>query len=415
MKICFFSKYPPIEGGVSSRTYWFSKALGERGIEVHLVTNAFEVEEIYKEKIDWKESGIMSKYQPDNVFVHNLHYSNHSLRHIPSSPAYLERLVNRGLEIIEQFDCDLIDSFYTLPYGLAGFITKILTGRPQILRHAGSDIGRLFFHPDLTKIFVSVFREIDCIVSSSLMVDFFRQYGVGRRRISLSRGWSVYPLAFNPNIQPYDFKKLGINVKKDAPIITYIGKFSQKFKGLYELVETLNSFKTNFFLILVTNGQNLEEFQSYLKTLKGLRGKYKIVGFLPPWEIPHIIKGSCCLVQLEKNFPIKTHSPVQLQEAMAVGKACLVSDEIYLKYKYHHKYHFRLKDRKNLLVANPKNRRQLKEKLKLILAKPEILDKIGRAAYNLVDWQKEFNQHIEENLNLYEKIRKRRTGRQFNL
>ena len=54
MKVCFFSKYPPIEGGISSRTYWLAKALGERKIEVHLVTNALEVEENYKEAIDWE-------------------------------------------------------------------------------------------------------------------------------------------------------------------------------------------------------------------------------------------------------------------------------------------------------------------------------------------------------------------------
>ena len=42
-------KYPPIEGGVSARVYWLAKALGERGHEVHIVTNAQEVESEYKE------------------------------------------------------------------------------------------------------------------------------------------------------------------------------------------------------------------------------------------------------------------------------------------------------------------------------------------------------------------------------
>ena len=42
MKICFISKYPPIEGGVSARVYWLTKSLGEKGHEVHIVTNAQE-------------------------------------------------------------------------------------------------------------------------------------------------------------------------------------------------------------------------------------------------------------------------------------------------------------------------------------------------------------------------------------
>jgi len=36
-------KYPPIEGGVSAKVYWLAKALGERGYEVYIFTNAQEI------------------------------------------------------------------------------------------------------------------------------------------------------------------------------------------------------------------------------------------------------------------------------------------------------------------------------------------------------------------------------------
>jgi|GEM_PF-5272935 len=126
MKICFFTKYPPIEGGVSAQTYWLSKALGEKGIEIHIVTNALEVEEAFKEKLDLENLEELKNYLPPNVFVHNLESVFRNLRfsHIPQSPAYLERLINKGLEVFINHKCDLIDSFYILPYGLAGFITK---------------------------------------------------------------------------------------------------------------------------------------------------------------------------------------------------------------------------------------------------------------------------------------------------
>jgi len=48
MKICMIGKYPPIEGGVSARNYWIARGLSERGHEVHLVTNADEVEPAYR-------------------------------------------------------------------------------------------------------------------------------------------------------------------------------------------------------------------------------------------------------------------------------------------------------------------------------------------------------------------------------
>ncbi len=48
------SKYPLIEGGVASQVYWLAKGLGERGHKVHIVTNALEVEEENREKLDMK-------------------------------------------------------------------------------------------------------------------------------------------------------------------------------------------------------------------------------------------------------------------------------------------------------------------------------------------------------------------------
>ncbi len=401
MKICFFSKYPPIEGSISAKTYWLSKALGERRFEIHIVTNALEVEEEYKENIEWENAGDVMQYQPNNVFVHGINpKSCIPFFHIPRSTAYLERLVSRGIEIIEQYQCDLIDSYYILPYGLAGFIAKILTGKPQILRYAGSDIFKLFLNPELKTFFLAALRGADRIVISSAMINFFKQVSVNPQRLHLKKSFSPYPEAFNPGAEPFDLKKLGIDISKNTPVITYFGKYNKEFKGLYEIAQALNSIRENFFFVLVCNGRNIAEFETYLKNLKGLKNKYKIVGFLPPWHIPGIMKASACIIQLEKNFPVKIHRPSQIQEAMAVGKTCLISDDLYEKFKEE----FKLEDQKNILVANPKDQNQLKEKLKLILAKPEILEKIGREAYNTVDWQKKFDIYIEGNIKLYESL-----------
>jgi hypothetical protein len=43
MKICLVGKYPPIQGGVSARTYSYAHALARKGHQVHVVTNAKEV------------------------------------------------------------------------------------------------------------------------------------------------------------------------------------------------------------------------------------------------------------------------------------------------------------------------------------------------------------------------------------
>ena len=42
MRICIIGKFPPIQGGVSMRTYWTAHGLAARGHEVHVITNAKE-------------------------------------------------------------------------------------------------------------------------------------------------------------------------------------------------------------------------------------------------------------------------------------------------------------------------------------------------------------------------------------
>jgi len=110
MRICIISKYPPIEGGVSARVYWLTKALGEKEHEIHIVTNAQEVEEEYKERIDDNRE----EYPPQNVYIHNINSDNNPW-HIPFSKAYTERITNLAIEVIEKYNIQLIDSYYILP------------------------------------------------------------------------------------------------------------------------------------------------------------------------------------------------------------------------------------------------------------------------------------------------------------
>ena len=48
VRLCFVGKYPPIEGGVARDNLWAAFALAEQGHEVHVVTNAREVEDRFR-------------------------------------------------------------------------------------------------------------------------------------------------------------------------------------------------------------------------------------------------------------------------------------------------------------------------------------------------------------------------------
>jgi glycosyltransferase involved in cell wall biosynthesis len=113
MRICLISKYPPIEGGESAKAYWLAKALGERGHEVHVVTNTWEVESDYRELIETDD--LNSAYQPKGVYVHNTDPFIEPA-YIPYSRPYTEKIASLAIDIIKEYDLQLIDSWYILPY-----------------------------------------------------------------------------------------------------------------------------------------------------------------------------------------------------------------------------------------------------------------------------------------------------------
>ena len=65
MKLSLIFKYPPIQGGTSAQGYWLAKGLGTKGHEVHVITNAYEVEEEFREKLDADD---LKEYQPNPMF-----------------------------------------------------------------------------------------------------------------------------------------------------------------------------------------------------------------------------------------------------------------------------------------------------------------------------------------------------------
>jgi hypothetical protein len=72
MRILIVGKYPPIQGGVSSHTYWLARGLGELGHDVSVVTNADRVEEMYRIPINMNDHHTLHEYQPKGVRIESL-------------------------------------------------------------------------------------------------------------------------------------------------------------------------------------------------------------------------------------------------------------------------------------------------------------------------------------------------------
>lgn len=395
MRICIISKYPPIEGGVSARVYWLAKAMGELGHEVHIVTNAQEVEKEYKERFDNNEQ----EYLPKNVYLHSTNIDANPW-HIPFSKAYTERISNLALEVIEKHNIQLIDSSYILPYGIAGFIARSITGKPQILRHAGSDMGKLFVSSSYNTLFKKVFQEADKIITIQPMKEMFLSLGIPESKIGFDEKVSVDTKAFNPEVSPFP---LSDHVKREipkCPIITFIGKINYywKTKGLTELVEAVKEIKSDFLLLFVANGKGLREFQNLIRE-SNLEEQSVFIDFVPPWKIPSIIKLSTCVVVPERDFPIQYHMPILPREVMAVGKCLILSKELYNKQCYGN-----LTDGENVLLIDPNNIKQFRAIIEDVIQNPDTALRIGQNAYKFSRQIENFKEYIDLTIDLYASV-----------
>lgn len=392
MKVCLLSKYPPIEGGVAAKVYWLAKALGEKGHEVHIVTNALEVEDEYKERINDNKK----EYSHQNVYVHNSNPYNNPW-HIPFSKAYTERIANLAIEVIEKYNIQLIDSYYILPYCISGFIARNITGRPQILRHAGSDITKIFTSPSYNTLFKSIFQKVDKIVTISPLKEMFLSIGISESRIVFDEKVGVDTKAFNPDVSSFPLSDYIGRKIPECPIITYIGKINYywKTKGLYELIEAVKGIKSDFLLLFVANGKGLPEFQNLIQE-KDLK-KYSIfLGFVPPWKIPSIIKLSTCVVVPEREFPIQHHMPILPREVMAVGKCLILSKELYNKRCYGN-----LIDGENVFLVDPRELKDFRRIIEKVISQPDTALKIGQNAYKYARKSENFDEYIDFTLDLY--------------
>src|SRR5262249_45564770 len=102
MKICIFGKYPPIQGGVSMRTYWVAHGLARLGHTVHVVTNANEVTapyRMYMREEDWARCD--GKYDGGSVKVHWTESYGKREWHIPGGVPYVTKLASLGLELAQ--------------------------------------------------------------------------------------------------------------------------------------------------------------------------------------------------------------------------------------------------------------------------------------------------------------------------
>ncbi len=407
MRICFIGKYPPIQGGVSARNYWITRWLAERGHHVHVVTNAAEVEPAFRITLLPQDPNFpnlpgdeawLSIVPPRGCLrVSQTQPHDASARHIPDHNPFVTKLASLAIEAIERERLDTVVGSYFEPYAVAAWMAAKLTGRPLIVRHAGSDVGRLLHHPQLGPCYAALLRDAAIVCGSGPTVREFAALGVAETRLRLDPGFVVprevfHPLAPRANLN--DLLSLVASAQSQAdaralppvdpslPIVGLYGKIGPT-KGTFDLVSALGRLRAagrRFQLIVVGGGEPrwIERFQQ-LVSARGLERDTRLLPFIAHWRIPAFLRAVNVACFLEHDFPIERHSPGIPQEVLAVATPLVTTVEIARKQRFAPAL---VHGHNVLLVRNPSDHGELSAVLDRVCSDPEAVAAVGRRGHD---------------------------------
>ena len=407
MRVLIIGKYPPLQGGVSAQTFWTARALAHRGYDVDVVTNATEAPQGLRAFLDGDaEQWCSGSVGHGHVRVH-LTEALARNSYLPWSNPFASKLFGRALEVIGPDGCDGILGWYFEPFGLVAAMAGMATGSAVVLRHAGSDLGRLARHSDLRVSYSWMLGQARAVLTGSRSGGEARTRleelaPAGTRFVPVAR--SRLPQVFSPTAPPLEVSGLLERAAEwfDAsplpkPLIARINRANRKridsaaptvgvygkvgaVKGTYDLLAALDSLARrdiafNFLPIACGPAARLTEFYESVLGLELVASRTLLLPPLAPWVVPRFLTRCDLVCALEREFPIKFHAPVVPREVLASGTCLVVSRELAEKQPVRDS----LVDLKNcVIIDDPRDCANLAERLELLLTDPGRARVIGK-------------------------------------
>lgn len=312
MKICIISKYPPIQGGISAKTYWMAQGLAERGIETHVVTNGNCVEKEYF--IDDTPPEI-----PLNLIIH---FVDPDIPwHIPYSELYTSKLLDKTLEVINEYHIDLIDTHYLIPYGIVGYLASKIKGIPYIVRHGGSDVVKFLQDGIFRHLLRNVLQDAAAVITDDTSKGLFKNIN---SNVCLLPRYIPDERYFKPCFTSHEI-----------PTFAYIGKinFYWKYKSLDKIVSIFSGINEEHKLLFVGQGKGFEDFSRFVEG-SGLKS-YEFRKFVHPVNMPSLLNNIDYLLYFTQDNPIRDFSNM-VGEALWSGISLIVDKTMSIDaYKKH--------------------------------------------------------------------------------
>jgi glycosyltransferase involved in cell wall biosynthesis len=387
VNICIVGKYLPIEGGVSTQTYWLARGLARRGHNVHVVSNSNEVEDAYRVELRPQDSKwVQPRFRPGGaVYLYGPQaYSRRAMGHIPRSNPFVTKLASVATDVIRSGSCEVVLSYYLEPYALSGYLASLWTGRPLVIKHAGSDLDKLFAVPDCATTYSEVLRAARFIATQRPLAARFLRLGIPPDRIRTDLGFALPLSVFSPRALPLQFDGRDHALLNDGPGREYdsslpsIGIYGKigEVKGTFALIQALCLLKAEGlrFNLMAMVGKCAGQTLDVHLTQANLRDNTYVLPFLPNWLVPRFIRSCTAICFLERHFPVAIHRPIVPQEVLASGTCLVVSEEIARKQSYESNL---LQGSNALIVKNPRDVCELASTLRQVIREPRLAAKIG--------------------------------------
>jgi glycosyltransferase involved in cell wall biosynthesis len=343
-------KFPPIQGGVSMRTYWAAHALAMRGHDVHVVTNAKEVRPPFRMHMrsqDWQRCE--ARYGTGSVTVHWTDPVDRSQSYIPMASPFVSKLAAIAARVHSECPFDVIYSHYLEPYGVAGHLAAQIAGVPHVPRMAGSDAGRLWHHPQFEALYDHVLRSAEVVIAAGEVAERAIARGVAPDRIAYGGQFVVPEDLFCPDGPGLDLAELRAEAGMDRdlrdstwgefagerPYFGVCGKLGES-KGSFALLAAIHRLKdagVEVGLIALAHGQPAFEKSFRARARKfGLADRILQIPFIPHWRVPEFVRGCLAVCCLEQDFPIGFHTPMIPFEVLLCGTCLVASTEVIAKF-----------------------------------------------------------------------------------
>ncbi|WEJ08534.1 glycosyltransferase [Sinorhizobium prairiense] len=397
MHILMFGKMPPIQGGVSKATWVAATDLVTAGHTVTFISNSNSMGYGFRQmasasSIEAKVARFAGKLVIRQVkTVPRLSY-------IPWASPYLSQLLGNAIAAAKSRAPDLVIGWYLEPYGVAASIFGRLADTQVVLRHAGSDLGRLRKVADLTPLYDHCLATASRVVASENQdaVQILLDAGVRRESLVQARGrrlddsfWDPTRFDFEVLVEEaeaffsnYGFERDFLTMLTDwnreglrcsDPIVGSYGKIGPA-KGTYRLIDALDllagrNIPVAYRALWSAAPNRFVQVFKHLASKKRLRGRTIILPPLPPWEVPAFIRSCSVITFLENNFPITFHEPQVPREVLACGTSLVLSGDICSKVSFAAE----LVDRTNVLrVEDPNDVAELASLLELVITDRQI-------------------------------------------